>query len=108
MRNAAAILAIAAALVSGQGKQERVYTGSVTDSMCATGDHSRMKMGPNDRECTIACVLAHGADYVLSDGRQVYILSDQKKGEEFAGRKVRVTGALSGSTLEIRSIEPLK
>jgi hypothetical protein len=97
-------LVIAAALLSAQNNQARTFTGVVTDSECAGGDHSRMKMGPNDRECTIACVLAHGADYVLADGRDVFVLNDQKKGEEFAGQKVRVTGVLNGSTLLIQSI----
>ena len=108
MRNAALTLVIASALLSAQGKQAQTFHGVVTDSMCATGDHSRMKMGPNDRECTIACVLGHGADYVLSDGRNVFVLDDAKKGEEFAGQKVRVTGVLKGSTLVVQAIAAVK
>ena len=70
--------------------------------MCATGDHSRMRMGSNDAECTIACISAHGATYVLYDGKDVFTLSDQKAPEKFAGKKVTVTGTLDDKTKTIR------
>src|SRR4051812_16039554 len=59
----AAILLLMAGLATAQGKKS--FTGKITDSMCATTDHAHMGMGPTDRECTIACVMAHGALYVL-------------------------------------------
>jgi hypothetical protein len=83
---------LAAALAAGQGK--RTFTGVITDSMCENGDHSQMKMGPTDGECTIACVNAHGASYVLWDGKDSYTLSDQKTPEKFAGKRVTVMGTL--------------
>lgn len=55
------------ALVAQPGKN--TFTGSITDSECATGDHSHMRMGPTDAECTKACVEIHGAQYVLWDGK---------------------------------------
>jgi hypothetical protein len=61
-----------------------------------------MRMGPTDAECTIACVLAHGALYVLYDGKEVYTLSDQQTPERFAGKKVTVTGTLDAKTKTIR------
>jgi Protein of unknown function (DUF5818) len=79
-----------------------IFTGTVTDSMCATADHSQMRMGPTDGECAVACVQAHGATYVLYDGKHAYNLSDQQTPEKFAGRKVRVTGTLDGKTQTIR------
>ncbi len=78
------------------------FTGVITDSMCADGNHSAMRMGPTDAECTTACVSVHGADYVLFDGKQSYTLSDQKTPEKFAGKKVTVTGALDAKTKTIR------
>jgi hypothetical protein len=84
------------------GPEKRRFTGVITDSMCATADHSRMRMGPTDGECTIACVEAHGALYVLYDGKEVYNLSDQKTPEKFAGKKVTVTGALNAKTTTIQ------
>ena len=78
------------------------FTGVITDSMCADGDHSHMKMGPTDGECTKACVETHDAMYVLYDGKNAYVLSDQKMPEKFAGKKVTVTGTLDGKTKTIR------
>ena len=92
-------LAAIAALTLAQGKQK--FTGIITDSMCPTGDHSRMRMGPTDAECTIACIYAHGAQYVLYDGKEVYTLSDQKTPEKFAAKKVTVTGTLDAKTKTI-------
>jgi len=61
-----------------------------------------MRMGPTDAECTVACVSAHGATYVLSDGKNVYSLSDQQTPQKFAGRKVKVVGALDAKTKTIQ------
>ena len=52
-----------------------------------------MRMGPNDAECTTACVSAHGAAYVLFDGKTLYTLA-AADGEKFAGQKVNVVGVL--------------
>jgi hypothetical protein len=87
------------ALVSAQGKQS--FTGTVTDGMCPLADHSRMRMGANDAECTIACVDAHGSLYVLYDGKDTYTFSDQKNPEKFAGKKVTVIGTLDAPTRTI-------
>ena len=97
-------LFLTAALAAAEGQQ--VFTGTVTDSECANGDHSQMRMGSTDAECTVACVFAHSAKYVLYEGNEAYTLSDQQAAEEFAGRRVRVTGRLdAGSrTIQVDSI----
>ncbi len=104
----AAVLALGAALAAAPAEQS--FTGVITDSMCARGDHSQMKMGANDAECTVACIYAHGAKYVLFDGREAYTLSDQKTPEKFAGRKVRVMGTLDAAakTIAVASIAEAK
>jgi len=61
-----------------------------------------MRMGPTDAECTIACVDAHGALFVLYDGTGAYTLSDQKTPEKFAGKRVTVTGMLNSGTRTIQ------
>ena len=93
-------LLVIATLAAAQGKQK--FTGTITDSMCAEADHSRMRMGSTDAECTIACISAHGAMYVLYDGKDVYTLSDQQLPEKFAGKKVTVTGTLDAKTKSIQ------
>jgi|SRR5579883_2839602 hypothetical protein len=99
---------LTAALAAGQGK--RAFVGVITDSMCENGDHSQMKMGPTDAECTIACVNAHGASYVLWDGKNSYTLSDQKTPEKFAGKRVTVIGTLDPKkqAIQVDSIAPAK
>jgi hypothetical protein len=101
-------LPIIAALTAAPGKGK--FTGIITDSMCATADHSGMRMGPTDAECTLACNDAHGAEYVLYDGKAAYTLSDQKAPERFAGKKVTVTGTLDAKTrtIHVESISAAK
>src|SRR5262245_50304237 len=94
-------------VVSASSAQtSRTFTGVITDSMCATADHSRMRMGSTDGECTIACVDAHAARYVLFDGKDAYSLSDQQTPEKFAGKRVTVTGKLKSETkaIEVEAI----
>jgi hypothetical protein len=78
--------------------------------MCARADHSSMKMGEDDAECTVACVRSHGALYVLYDGKKTYTLSDQQLPEKFAGKKVTVIGKLDSkkATIQVDSITVAK
>jgi hypothetical protein len=99
MKSLIVSLVLVAAFAAAQGK--RKFTGVITDSMCSSADHKGMRMGPTDAECTIACVAAHGALYVLYDGKEVYTLSDQTAPEKFAGKKVTVTGTLDARTKTI-------
>lgn len=89
-----------ASATAAQGKQ--TFTGVITDNLCGKGGHAAMRMGPTDAECTMACIDAHGASYVLFDGNEVYALSDQKMPVKFAGQKVRVVGTLDAKTRTIR------
>jgi len=93
-------LLVIAALTAAPEKH--TFSGVITDSMCARGDHSKMQMGPTDAECTKACILEHGATHVLYDGNHAYDLSDQKAPEKFAGRRVMVTGDLDAKTMTIK------
>jgi len=99
---------VVAALAAPPGKKS--FTGVITDSMCPDGDHSSMRMGPTDAECTKACIEIHDAQYVLYDGKNTYTLSDQKTPEKFAGKKVIVAGALNAKTktIQVESIAAAK
>ena len=101
------LLAVAA-LAAAPGKQ--TFTGIITDDMCGKAGHSQMRMGPTDADCTIACISAHGATYVLYDGREVYTLSDQRTPEQFAAQRVLVTGTLDAKTktIQVQSIRAAK
>ncbi|MDP8988792.1 MAG: hypothetical protein M3N41_01760 [Acidobacteriota bacterium] len=95
-------LALVATVLFAVAADRHTFIGVITDSMCARGDHSHMRMGANDAECTIACVQIHDASYVLFDGQQAYTLSDQKTPEKFAGQKVAVQGTLNANTKTIQ------
>jgi len=99
------VVILFAIMLSAQDRQR--FTGVITDSMCADGDHSDMHMG-NDAECTVGCVEDHGAAYVLYDGKAAFFLSDQTTPEKFAGKKVIVTGTLDAAkkTIRVESIVP--
>ena len=102
------VLVLAGAALAAPAKQ--TFTGVITDHMCAETGHAAMRMGPTDAECTIACVQAHGAQYVLLAGKIIYNLSNQELPEKFAGAKVRVTGTLDAKTktIAVDSISPAK
>ena len=77
------------------------FVGSIGDSMCGA---KHMMPGESDKDCTLGCV-KEGAKYISIDpSGKIYQLSDQKKPEQFAGAKVKVTGTLSGDTISVTSI----
>ena len=50
-------------------------------------------------KCVVECAKGgNNAKYALFDGKNVYVLSDQKTPEQFAGKKVTVTGTLYEKT----------
>src|SRR3954462_12402460 len=100
MKHLLTIILAAASLSAVQAKQ--TFTGVISDDMCALNGHAAMRMGPTDAECTTACVMIHGASYVLADGKNVYRLTDQTTPEKFAAQKVRITGTLDARTKTIQ------
>ena len=99
MKPLVSILLAVAALAAAPRKQ--TFIGTITDSTCGNAGHSSMRMGPTDAECTIACIDAHGAAYVLYDGKNVYTLSDQQLPVKFAGRRVKIVGTRDARTRAI-------
>ena len=93
------VLLLAGAALAAPAKQ--TFTGVITDSECGAAGHKAMHMGNTDAECTVACIQAHGAVYVLLSGKTVYDLSDQVTPERFAGAEVRVVGTLDPKTKTI-------
>lgn len=98
-----------------------VLHGAVMDSQCAFNVHSdahshewmtkRGVQGATDEEsCTLHCVKDMGGSYVLVAKKDVYKLDDQVKAEQYAGKKVKVTGTLdeTGRTVHIFGMEEEK
>src|SRR5712672_632088 len=83
--------------------------GAIMDSQCAFNVHSdahshewmtnRGVQGATDEEsCTRHCVKDMGGSYVLVVKKDVYKLDDQVKAEQFAGKKVKLSGTLDSET----------
>jgi hypothetical protein len=108
LKFAALLVPLVVALVAAQKPQ--IFAGVISDNMCARGDHSKMRMGSTDGECTNACVTSHGAVYVLFDGKISYTLKGKQPLEKFAGQKVQVVGTLDAktSTIVVDSISAAK
>ncbi len=100
MKQGVLCLLTVATLLAAQGKQ--TFTGTITDDECGRADHSRMRMAPTDAACVLACISAHSGSYVLYDGKDAYVLSDQRTPEKFAGQRVRVLGTLDAKTKTIQ------
>jgi hypothetical protein len=96
------IAGVAALAALSAAPAQQTFTGTITDNMCAREGHAHMRMGPTDADCTIACVAAHGATYVLYDGKEAYTLSDQQTPEKFAAQRVRVVGTLDAKSKRIQ------
>ena len=96
-------------------QKQQTITGEVMDSSCAKmGSHEMMEKQHNmpsnaasDKACTTACVKA-GAKFVLYDAssKTAYDIDDQKKAEQFAGEKVKVTGTVdqASGTIHVAKI----
>jgi hypothetical protein len=76
-------------------------TGVITDDMCGS---EHMMPGKSNAECARACV-KHGSKYVLMSGGKNYALAGKaSEVDALAGKKVTVSGDLSGVTLTVSSI----
>src|SRR2546421_7685656 len=79
--------------------------GYISDSSC--GLHHMEGMG-DEKSCTLMCVKG-GSKFVLADREHkvVYRLDKvgQEKAREFAGQKVKVTGRVTGKTIQVTKIE---
>jgi len=77
------------------------WVGTVSDSMCGA-KHARA--GAEAATCVAKCV-AGGSKYVLVSKGKVYQLDPQDKFADFAGKSVKVTGAMSGDSITAESVE---
>ena len=84
----------------------KTITGVVTDDMC--GKKHTMMPGKPDSECIRACVKAGSKYSLLSGGKVLALKGDSKQIDQFAGKQVRVTGEVSGTTLSVTDIAESK
>jgi Protein of unknown function (DUF5818) len=101
-------IVIASAAMMFASPASQTFTGTITEDMCKA-DHKSMNMGP-DAKCVTECVKGMGAKFVLYDGKDAWVLSDQKTPAKFAAKKVTVTGTLDekAKTIKVEKIEAAK
>ncbi|MES2220792.1 MAG: hypothetical protein V4587_07480 [Acidobacteriota bacterium] len=102
-------LAIVAMLSAGTASgQTTTLKGVVTDQMC--GAH-HMMAGASAQKCTRECV-GMGSPYALVVGAQVYTLQAnpevKKELYNLAGAPAVVKGTVSGTTVQVVSVDPGK
>lgn len=119
---AAVLLVAMAVFVSYSFSKEKpkddkvVLHGAVMDSQCAFNVHSdahshewmtkRGVQGATDEEsCTQHCVKDMGGSYVLVAKKDVYKLDDQVRAEQFAGKKVKVSGTMDATSHTVHVYE---
>jgi hypothetical protein len=96
--------------ISLAAQKAQTFNGEIIDQQCALlGGHSAMmNKGESAKDCTNRCVKI-GGKYVLYDAgtKTIYQLDDQKKPEEFAGSKVKITGTFDSSskTIHVTNIQ---
>ena len=99
MKKQIAVVIASAALMFAAGPQK--FNGTITDDMCGKADHKDMHMD-TDAKCVDECIKNMKGKYVLYDGKDAWILSDQKMPVKFAAKKVTVTGTLDEKTKTIK------
>ncbi|HVB38938.1 MAG TPA: hypothetical protein VND92_10390 [Vicinamibacterales bacterium] len=97
---------LAAAMLVAPSAMAASLTGVVSDSNCGAHHHIA-----NATACTRACV-KKGASYALVVGDKVYTLKASKKATaelyKLAGKDAAVSGAVKGTTVEVKSVKPAK
>ena len=91
------------------GRNYEVFTGQISDSICAEGHH--IDAIKSQKNCILTCVKFDSAQFVLSNGKTKwnYILDDQRQPEAFAGQEVIVTGSYDkdANVIHVVGIRPL-
>jgi hypothetical protein len=81
---------------------QQTYAGMVTCSKCEARHPANYDKSATD--CTRACVHS-GSNFALVDGDKSYVLEgDLTVLKEFAGRRARVVGAMTGKTIRVSSV----
>jgi len=113
------VAGVATWAAQGRGADERTFRGEIADSQCALNVHSlsqshkeMMEMKPEiktDADCARFCVKERGGKFMLQTKDKVYKLDAQVLAEQWAGQKVKLTGALDAktNTITVDKIEAL-
>jgi hypothetical protein len=83
--------------------EKQTYEGMITDAHC--GAKHQAAIGKSAEDCTRACVHG-GSKFALVDGDKTYILDgDLNLLKNSAGRRAKITGARTGNTIKVTTLE---
>lgn len=86
---------------AGASREQKTFTGTISDSMC--GVH-HMAKDKTPADCTRMCVKG-GQKYALVVAQKVYTLDGHEAElDKLAGQKVTVKGTTSGDTITVASV----
>ncbi len=105
-RSVLAVLAVLLAISSVTVASPQSLTGIVTDNMC-NRKHTMMP-GKPDSDCVRACVKAGSQFALLSGGKVLVLKGDARQFDQFAGKKVNVTGEVAGTSISVSRITEAK
>jgi len=91
---------------------EKTWTGKISDSDCGRSHKSAIEHAGKtltDHDCVIACV-EKGGKYVFVAGGKIYNISNQDMPDlkEHAGHSVKLTGEMTGDSINVSKIEMAK
>jgi Protein of unknown function (DUF5818) len=95
-------LSILAALAAGMSISALAadYTGYIIDQNCA----SKKEMLGNVA-CAQSCIKRGSPAVLATDDGKVYKITDQDKVKDLAGKKVTITGSMSGDSIKVDSVK---
>lgn len=86
--------------------QGQTFSGMITDSQCGAR-HNRYS-GKRPADCARMCV-QNGSKYLLINGDQKNILEGNEPAlNHMAGQRATVTGTLTGDTIKVSAVDPVK
>src|SRR3974390_352174 len=100
MKTALAVLGLAAGL-SGRAFAADI-TGYIIDKQCA--GIAKMR---GDEACATKCIKGGSPAVLVTDDGKVYNISEQDKVVPNAGKKVTLTGKLTGDTISVDKVKVL-
>jgi hypothetical protein len=85
-------------------RNNEIFTGEITDSLCADGHH--VDVIKSQKNCALTCVMLEGAEFMLYNPatKHNYKLDDQRQPIAFASQEVIVTGTYDKATNAIHVV----
>ena len=78
------------------------FSGYIIDSNCASKKEMRGNV-----QCAQSCIRRGASAVLVTDDDKIYKLTEQDKVKPEAGKKVTITGKLSGDTISVDSIKEM-